>query len=58
MKDRIDEEEQDTRVMNQLKDKREDLMNLKKRINDMKNSSSEIMTEFKVYLKKNKTIKL
>ena len=58
MKDRIDEEEQDTRVMNQLKDKREDLMNLKKRINDMKVSSSEIMTEFKVYLKKNKTIKL
>jgi hypothetical protein len=58
MKDRIDEEEQDTRVMNQLKDKREDLMNLKKRINDMKSSTSEIMTGFKVFLKKNKTIKL
>jgi hypothetical protein len=44
--------------MNQLKDKREDLMNLKKKINDMKSPSSEIMTEFKLFLKKNKTIKL
>ena len=44
--------------MNQLKDKREDLMNLKKNINDMIAPSSDIMTEFKLYLKKNKNIKL
>jgi len=44
--------------MNQLKDKREDLMNLKKTINDMKSPSSEIMTDFKLFLKKNKNIKL
>jgi len=45
--------------MNQLKDKRDDLMNLKKKINDMKSSSSsEIMTDFKLFLKKNKTIKM
>ena len=33
-------------------------MNLKKKINDMRSSASDIMTEFKVFLKKNKTIKL
>ena len=44
--------------MNQLSEKREDLMNLKKKIADMKEDASDIMTEFKLFLKKNKTIKL